>query len=126
MKNLLLILLFSTFVNAQKKPQEIKLEGKYRMEYEAQYASENCVIKIKDKLYEKKLSNGSKRKGKIEEQKLKFGKLLILKDNDSELEVEMDGETYKPSDTIYFRTRKVNEKNEDAMTVYGAKLIKIK
>ncbi|WP_262710852.1 hypothetical protein [Flavobacterium franklandianum] len=43
-----------------------------------------------------------------------------------ELEVEMDGETYKLFDTIYFRTRKVYEKYEDAMTIYGAKLIKIK
>ena len=126
MKHLLFVLLFSTFVNAQKKPQEIKLEGKYKMEYKAQYASENCIIKIKDKLYEKKLSDDSKRKGKIEEQKLKFGKLLILKDNGSELEVEMDGETYKHSDTIYFRTRKINKKNEDELTIYGAKLIKIK
>ena len=126
MKHLFFVLLFSTFVNAQKKPQEIKLEGKYRMEYEAQYASENCIIKIKDKDYQKTLNDGSKRKGKIEEQKLKFGKLYILKDNNSKLEVEMDAETYKPSDTIYFHTKKQNEKDKDALTVFGAKLIKIK
>jgi hypothetical protein len=125
MRYLLFVLLFSSFVNAQKKKQEIKLEGKYRMEYEELYISENCIIKINDSIYQKKLNDGSKRKGKIEEKKLKFTKLYILKDNNSQLEVEMDAETYKPSDTIYFRTKKQGEKEKDGLTIYSGKLIKI-
>ena len=125
MRYLLFVLLFSSFVNAQKKKQEIKLEGKYRMEYEELYISENCIIKINDSIYQKKLNDGSKRKGKIEEKKLKFTKLYILKDNNSQLEVEMNAETYRPSDTIYFRTKKQGEKEKDGLTIYSGKLIKI-
>lgn len=126
MRYLLFVLLFSTIVNAQKKKQEIKLEGKYRMEYEELYISENCVVKIKDSIYQKKLNDGSKRKGKIEVKKLKFTKLYILKDNNSQLEVEINAETYRPSDTIYFRTKKQAEKEKDGLTIYSGKLIKIK
>lgn len=126
MKLFFFALLFLSLTTFQKKPQEIKLEGKYRMEYETRHSLENCIIKIKGKVYEKKLVNGAKRKGTVVEVKQKFGKLFILKDKGSELEVEMNGETYKPSDTIYFRTRKINEKDDDALTIYGAKLIKIK
>lgn len=126
MKLLSFALLFFALTFNQKQQQEIKLEGKYKMEYEADYVSENCIIKISGDNYEKTLTNGSKRKGKIEVKKLKFGRLLILKDKGSELEVDIEGETYNPSDTIYFRTKKINEKDEDDMIVYGAKLIKIK
>lgn len=128
MKLFLTALLFLSFAIDQKQPKEIKLEGTYRMEYETEYASENCIIQIKKQHYKKTLITGVKRKGNIEEVKLKFGSLLILKDNDSELEVELYGQTYKPSDTIYFRTKKVNEKenNESAIVIYHGRLIKVK
>ena len=126
MKLISLAVLFLSLTINQKDPTEIKLEGKYRMEYEANYVSENCTIKINGETYEKKLNNGSKRKGKVETLKQKFGKLFILKDKDSELEVDIQGKTYHVSDIIFFRTKKVNEKDEDALTVYAGKLIRIK
>lgn len=127
MKLFFTALLFVSFAVDQKQPKEIKLEGTYRMEYETEYASENCMIQIKKQHYKKTRDTGVKIKGNIEEVKLKFGSLLILKDKDSELEAELYGQTYNPSDTIYFRTKKVNEKenNEEALVIYSARLIKV-
>lgn len=127
MKLITFALLIFTLVSYQKQRQEIKLEGKYKMEYETEFASENCTIKIKGNKFEKKLNTGEKRKGIIEVQKLKFGKLFLLKELNSNLEVNVDGETYHPSDTIYFRTKRIDEKDDDsALIIYSGKLIKIK
>ncbi len=127
MKLFTLISLLFALTGSQKQNQEIKLDGKYKMLYETEYASENCIIKIKGANYEKKLNNGSKKKGKISEQKSKYVKLLFLQDNASELQVEVIADTYSSSDTIYFRTKKIGVKdNPDKIVISSGQLIKIK
>ena len=44
--------------------QEDKMSGKYKMEYEEKFSTQNCVITIKDSTYERKLLNGKTVKGK--------------------------------------------------------------
>ena len=127
MKLFTLISILFVFTSSQIQKQEIKLDGEYKMIYETEYTSENCIIKINGATYVKKLNNGSKKKGKITEQKLKVVKLFFLRDYESELEVEVMGDTYKPSDTIYFRTKKIGEKdNPDDIVISSGQLIKIK
>jgi mRNA-degrading endonuclease HigB of HigAB toxin-antitoxin module len=126
MKLILSVILLFSLAFDQNKPTEVKLEGKYRMEYEANYVSENCTINIKGNKYSKKLNNGSKRKGTIEIVKQKFGNLYVLKEKDSELEVNIGGRIFRVSDTIFFRTKKINEVDKNSLTIYSGKLIKIK
>ena len=120
------LILITCILNFQKA-QEIKLEGKYKMEYETEFAVNNCTIEIHGLDYKKKLENGRKVKGKIEVQKKKFSNLYILKDHDSDLEVDIVGKTYRVSDTIFFRTKNSSQKDdENDMVIYSGKLIRIK
>jgi uncharacterized protein YdeI (BOF family) len=121
-----ILILIASILNFQKA-QEIKLEGKYKMEYETEFAANNCTIEINGVGYKKKLKNGKNVKGKIEVQKQKFTNLYILKDSNSDLEVDIVGKIYRVSDTIYFRTKNSSQKdNENDLTIYSGKLIKIK
>ena len=107
--------------------QEDKLKGKYKMEYEEEFSKENCTIDIKNDSYKKVLQNGNTRKGKVLEERDEFEKRFVLKDFESNLEVEILNDVEKFSDTIYFRTRKVDEKlDENLMIIYSGKLIKIR
>lgn len=120
----ILLLLICGF---QKTPQDIILEGKYKMEYETEYANQNCIINIKGSKYVKTFENKSKKKGTIELKKYKFGQEYILREKDSDLEVIVDGTTYKPSDTVYFRTKNINQKeSENGIIISSGKLIKLK
>ena len=97
------------------------------MEFETEFADQNCLIKIKDKKFVRSLNTGHKIKGKVELIKLKFGQLYRLKSNKSNIEIDVEGSTYHPSDTIFFRTKRVGEKDsDDALTIYSGKLIKLK
>jgi hypothetical protein len=122
-----LIVVYFLFTTFQGKRQDIKLEGKYKMEYETEYSAHNCFINIRADKYTKSYTKGAKKKGEIETLKHKFGQRYVLREKGSNLEVYVEGTTYRPSDTIYFRTRRVDEKDDgSALTIYSGKLIKIK
>lgn len=61
MKLLVLISILSSFL-IQQQPQ---LNGKYRMEYEEAYTSQNSTIEFKNNSYKRKLSNGKIVKGTV-------------------------------------------------------------
>lgn len=127
MKFFSLISLLIALCGSQKPSQEIKLEGRYKMVYESEYSSENCTINIKGLQYEKRLNNGSKRTGHVSEEKLKFGKLYILKDNASELQVAIHSGDIGTSDTIYFRTKKIGQKDDTSKIIISSgQLIRLK
>ena len=127
MKIFTLTLLLLSLSTLQREPTKIKLEGKYKMEFESDFAAQNCLVKIKENKYVKTFGNGLKKTGEIDILKLKFGQLFILKEKNSDIEVHVPGETYHPSDTIFFRTKKVDEKDDGgALTIYSGKLIKLR
>ena len=127
MKIFTFILLFISLTTLQKEPTKIKLEGKYKMEFESDFVAQNCLVKIKGNKYVKTFDNGVNKNGTINILKLKFSQLLILKEKNSDIEVHVPDETFHPSDTIFFRTKKVDEKDAgDALTIYSGKLIKLR
>ena len=127
MKIFTFILLFISLTTLQKEPTKIKLEGKYKMEFESDFVAQNCLVKIKGNKYVKTFDNGVNKNGTINILKLKFSQLLILKEKNSDIEVHVPDETYHPSDTTFFRTKKVDEIDAGgALTIYSGKLIKLR
>ncbi len=112
-----LILIISSFL-----PQKQNILGKYKMEYEEKYNSENCIINFKDNTYKKKTISGTTTKGTIEYQQY----FIILKDKKSPLQVEFFKKDIA-KDTIYFRTKDVNEKvaPKGRIVIYSGKLIRM-
>jgi len=119
MKSLIFISILSFFF-IQQQPQ---LNGKYRMEYEEDYTSQNCTIEFKNNFYKRKLSNGKIVKGAVVYQDF----IVQLKDNTSNLQMDFLKQDIQ-KDTIFFRTKNVNEKstNEMDMIIYSGRLIKVK
>ena len=119
MKVLIFIIVLCSFY-IQQHP---RLQGKYRMEYEEKFMSQNCVITFNDSIYKRTLSNGKIIKGKVEYAKFE----IILKDKTTNLKMNFFKEEIK-NDTIYFGTKGINEKpiNEMDISINSGKLIKIK
>ena len=102
--------------------QEDKMSGKYKMEYEEKFSTQNCVITIKDSTYERKLLNGKTVKGKIIYKKFS----VELKDADTNLQMDF----YKGDisrDTIFFGTKDLNKTvDNNDIVINSGKLIKLK
>ncbi|MFN4026240.1 MAG: hypothetical protein ACK4IZ_02205 [Flavobacterium sp.] len=103
--------------------QDIKLKGKYRMEYEKNMSKNNCIIVFDESSYEKQLPNGKIIKGNIEYQ----NNFIKLSDEKSSLQMSLPKREVK-NDTIYFRTLDSLEviKQKKPLMIFTGKLIKIK
>jgi hypothetical protein len=121
MKNIVIIILvaFSLVSYAQDK----KMTGKYKMEYDYSYGSQNGIINFDGDTYSRMQVNGKKIKGNVDYQKY----FIFLNDKESHLQVKFPRREMG-NDTIYFRTTDLSNKsvNDDELEVYGGKLIKIK
>lgn len=105
------------------KHQESKLLGKYKMEYEEKYHSQNGSIIFNDSIYERKLVNGKVIKGKIVYKEFS----IELKDAGTNLQMDFyRGDINK--DTIFFGTRNLSNKPADnnEIIINAGKLIRIK
>lgn len=121
MKYLMIVslLVFSTLFQIQ----EVKMKGKYKMEYDYSYGSQNGIINFDNDTYKRKQEDGKKVKGNVDYQKY----FILLNDKDSNLQVKFPKREIG-NDTIFFRTIDLSNKsdNNEQLTVYGGRLIKIK
>lgn len=117
---LLIYLSILSFFFIQQQPQ---LNGKYKMNFEEDYASQNCIVEFKNNSYKRKLSNGRIVKGIVIYQDL----VVQLKDDKSNLRMDFSKSDIQ-KDTIFFGTKNLSEKstNKMDMTIYSGKLIKMK
>jgi hypothetical protein len=105
-------------------PQESTIKGRYEMQFEEEFNSQNCIVNFDGNIYKRKLSDGKTVKGKIEYSSQR----ILLKDKNTSLQMEF----YKdemPNDTIYFRTKDLKKKNKDKdgeIVIYSGKLIRVK
>lgn len=93
------------------------------MEYDYNYSSQNGIVIFNGNTYARKQQNGKKIKGDVDYQKY----FIMLNDKKSNLQVSFPKREIG-NDTIYFRTKDLNDKsaNEMELTVYAGKLIKMK
>lgn len=103
--------------------QDDRLRGKYIMQYEEKYISENCIIIFNDSIYKRLLSNGKTIKGKIEYTNFE----VILRDKKTNLKMSFLKQEIQ-NDTIYFGTKGITDKPIDEMeiSINAGKLIKTK
>lgn len=103
--------------------QDQSLVGKYEIQYESEYFSQNGNIEFKENIYERKLLNGQKIKGSITFE----NRDIVLKDSNTGLEMRFF-KIHKNRDTIYFKTSKIDEQAvpKTDITIYSGKLIKLK
>ena len=107
------------FINTQK---DQKLNGKYLMQYEQKYSSQNCVIAFHDSVYTRRISNGKSIKGHIIYNKFS----VSLNDDKSNLEMDFARREMQ-KDTVFFGTKDLNDKlSSSDLTINLGKLIKIK
>ncbi|WGK95143.1 MULTISPECIES: hypothetical protein [Flavobacterium] len=105
-------------------PQESMIKGRYEMQFEEEFNSQNCIVNFDGNIYKRKLSDGKTVKGKIEYSNQR----ILLKDTNTSLQMEF----YKdemPNDTIYFKTKDLKNKNkgkEGEIVIYSGKLIRVK
>jgi hypothetical protein len=121
MRKLILISLLYSLVCGFILPQEIKIKGRYEMQFEEEFVSQNCTIKFNKNYYKRKLSSGKTIIGKIEYSNQK----IILKDKNTNLQMEFYKEELA-NDTIYFRTKNIKNLREDIsgeIIIYSGKLI---
>jgi hypothetical protein len=119
MKSLIFISILSFFFIQQ----QIQLNGKYKMEYEEGYTSQNGTIEFKNNSYSRKLSNGKVIKGNV------VYKDFDVQLNDYKSNLRMDFlKSDIQKDTIFFGTKDLSEKsiNDMDMTIYAGKLIRVK
>jgi hypothetical protein len=105
-------------------PQENVIKGKYVMQFEEEFNSQNCIVNFDENIYKRKLSNGKTVKGKIEYSSQK----IHLNDKNTSLQMEFNKDEM-PNDTIYFKTkdlRKESKDNEGEIVIYSGKLIRMK
>lgn len=116
-------LIFTILVYLVHLPQEERLNGKYIMQYEEKYISENCIITFTDSGYKRRLSSGKTIKGKVEYTNFE----IILRDKNTNLKMSFLKQEIK-NDTIYFGTKNINDKPIDEMeiSINAGKLIKVK
>lgn len=105
--------------------QDMIIKGKYEMQYEEKFKSQNCVINFEKKTYRRKLPDGKIVKGKIEYS----DETIVLTDKETSLQMEFFKREMK-NDTIYFKTKDLKEvesKNKKGgIVIYSGKLIRLK
>jgi len=121
MKSICYLICILFFTNQQ----EIKIKGKYEMQYEQKFKSQNCVVDFGSKTYKRKLADGKIVKGSV-----KYSdNIVLLTDEGTFLQMEFYQDELQ-KDTIYFKTKdlKVEEdKNKKTgIVIYSGKLIKLK
>lgn len=118
---LFITVIFSVLI----RPQEDKIIGKYKMEYEEDYISNNGIITFDGTTFNRQPIKGKTAKGTIDYQTHK--NFIYLNEDKSNLQVSFAKREIK-NDTIYFRTINLNNKdvNNDPLIIYAGKLIKIK
>ncbi len=117
-----LIILSSLFVFFS--PPGGKMVGKYRMEFEQEFSSQNCIITFKDSIYERKLLKGKFTiVGEIEYKKYS----ILLKDKNSVYQMEFAKREIE-KDTVHFETSKRGDKIIDnkKIIINSGRLIKMK
>jgi hypothetical protein len=119
----LLLTITSILLSFLILPQDVKLKGKYKMEYEPEYNEQNCIILFKDNAYERRLTNGKTIKGTILYKDFE----VALFDKTTNLQMDFLKQSIK-KDTIYFGTRNVNHEPEKRgkIIIYSGRLIRIK
>lgn len=116
-----LLILTSIAFSVLVQPQEEKMMGKYKMEYEQEFASQNGTIIFEGTTFKRQQLDKKKVKGNID-----YQKHFIFLNDKSNLQVIFAKREMK-NDTIYFRTKNLNDKSpEMELTIYAGKLIKIK
>ena len=102
--------------------QDKKMKGEYKIEYDYSYGSKNGIVNFDNDTYTRKQIDGKKVKGSVDYQKY----FIMLNDKNSNLQVKFPKREIG-KDTIFFRTIDLNDKsvNNDPLTVYGGKLIKV-
>ena len=118
-----LIYAFFLIVLISFQPQDDRLRGKYIMQYEEKYLSENCTITFNDSIYKRRLSNGKTIKGIVEYTNFE----IILRDKKTNLKMSFLKQEIQ-NDTIYFGTKSITDKPIDEMeiSINAGKLIKTK
>lgn len=105
--------------------QQNALEGKYKMEFEEKFKSQNSIITFEKEIYRRKLPDGKIVKGKIEYS----DQTILLTDKETSLQMEFFKREMK-NDTIYFKTKDLKEvesKNKKGgIAIYSGKLIRLK
>jgi hypothetical protein len=116
-------LIFTILVYLILPSEEVRLNGRYFMQYEEKYISENCQIIFNDSVYKKRLGNGKIVKGSIEYEKF----VVVLKDKENNLQMSFLKEELL-NDTIYFATKNIKDKPVNGMeiSISAGKLIKVK
>lgn len=118
----LLVILTSIACSFLIQPQEEKMFGKYKMEYDQDYASLNGTITFDGVTFKRNQLDGKKVKGDVDYQK----NFIFLNEKKSHLQVIFAKREMK-NDTIYFRTKDLNDKSpEMELVVFAGKLIKQK
>jgi hypothetical protein len=117
------LMIISFLLISLVQTENVKMKGKYKMEYDYSYGSQNGIVDFDSNTYTRKQVNGKKIKGDIDYQKY----FVLLYDKNSHLQVKFPKREIG-NDTIYFRTTDLNDKivNNDPLSVYAGKLIKIK
>ena len=90
------------------------LEGKYKMEFEEKFKSQNSIITFEKEIYRRKLPDGKIVKGKIEYS----DQTILVIDKETSLQMEFFEREMK-NDTIYFKTKDLKEvesKNKKGVT----------
>jgi hypothetical protein len=103
-------------------PQQMKLEGKYKMQYEQKYIEQNCIIIFKGNTYIRQLPNGKIIKGNISYNDFN----ITLVDKKTNLQMDFLKRDIQ-KDTIYYGTKNITEKpeKEGKIIIYSAKLIRM-
>jgi len=112
---ILLIVLLSLFIQTQ----DVKLEGKYKIEYETKFQSQNGNITFKKDSYTRKLNAGGTVKGKVLYEK----RFIKLTDENGKFEMVIINSDAK-KDTIAFGTTDLTKPMDGGkIIIHSGKLI---
>ena len=104
-------------------PQDVKLKGKYKMEYEQEHKEQNGIIIFKGNTYVRQLANGKTVKGEI-----LYGNFdITFFDKTTNLQIEFSKHDIQ-KDTIYFGIKNVNHgpEKKGRIIIHSGKLIRTK
>ena len=116
-----LILFSALLISFMCTQKEFKLNGKYIMQYEKEYNSQDCVVNFHDSIYTRILSSGKHVKGHIIYKKFS----VSLNDDKSTLQMDF-AKTKIQRDTIFFGTKNTNDKPSNDLLLISGRLIKVK
>ncbi|WP_412476758.1 hypothetical protein [Flavobacterium sp. TBRC 19031] len=117
------LIIMPFFLISLVQREDFKMNGIYRIQYDYSYGSQNGIVNFKGDTYTRKQVNGKKIKGDVDYQQY----FVFLNDKNSHLQVKFPKREIG-NDTIYFRTIDLNDKsaNNDPLTLFAGKLIKVK